>query len=315
MKIRIPNTLFFLLVTTVMVSKSSIVSAQFCDKQCLEDMADQYRAAYVDHDPARIPVANDVRYTENFVELPFPDGTWDTVTEEVGPPLIFSDPETGQAAIFTSIMQKDTPGFLAIRFRVNGGDITEIEHVISTRRNLSSPPTPIAESVVFDHDPQLFQSVPIENRHGRDVYIGHAHGYFDTLQLNDGEIRSTRFTPEARRLENGLLFAEIEAGFKSGYYFFNNRVRRWPVLVDEERGIVLARGFIDHKGVLDEYTLTNGETRKSIFREPQTWGFLELFKVLDDHIVSVEATFIQAIYYMPSPWNPDDPGASIHTYD
>ncbi|MEY4762091.1 MAG: hypothetical protein RLZZ200_1947, partial [Pseudomonadota bacterium] len=91
--------------------------------------------------------------------------------------------------------------------------------------------------------------------------------------------------------------------FKSGRYRFNERVRdRDYFLVDEERQVVMARGFIDHKGVLDRYTLTDGTPARSIFREPQTWAFLESFKIRDDHIVSVQATFIQAQYYMRSPW-------------
>jgi hypothetical protein len=130
----------------------------------------------------------------------------------------------------------------------------------------------------------------------------HATGYFDTLQNNTGEIRGTCFAPEAMRLENGLLFKDIEGGFRRGYYRFNDAVRREHVLVDEERQVVLSRGFIDHKGVLDEYTTTDGETRRSVFREPQTWAFLEMFKIQGDCISAVQATFIQAPYHMESPW-------------
>jgi len=75
-------------------------------------------------------------------------------------------------------------------------------------------------------------------------------------------------------------------------------------LVDEERGIVMARGFIDHKGVLDEYTLTDGKKQKSVYQEPQTWGFLESFKIEDGMITGVESTFVAAPYYMRSPWTP-----------
>jgi len=64
----------------------------------------------------------------------------------------------------------------------------------------------------------------------------------------------------------------------------------------------MARGFIDHKGVMDEYTLTDGTKTRSVFREPQTWSFLESFKVQNDQITGVEATFVQAPYYMRSPW-------------
>ena len=67
-----------------------------CDKACLEGIAAQYRTAYLAHDRTRAPFADHVRYTENNIEMPFPDGTWDTVTEDVGPALVLSDPVTGQ---------------------------------------------------------------------------------------------------------------------------------------------------------------------------------------------------------------------------
>lgn len=276
--------------------------AQDCDKACLEGIADQFRAAYLAHDPSLAPFAGAVRFTENNVAMPFPDGTWDTVTEEVGPALTLSDPELGTVGIFTAIRQREIPGFLAVRLKVEGGAITEVEQIISTARNLSSPPTPIGEVDEYVHEPIIDQVVPVEARATREELAAHANGYFDTLQHNDGEIRGTCFLDEATRRENGLLFTDIRGGFESGRYLFNNRVRREVVLVDEERQVALARGFIDHKGVLDEYTLTDGTPAKSIFQEPQSWAFLEMFKVNNGCISAVVANFYQAPYYTSSPW-------------
>ena len=279
------------------------VQAASCDKACLEGIGDQYRAAYLKHDPALAPFARRVRFTENHVEMQFPDATWDTVTREIGPALTLSDPKTGNVGIYTTIMQNDTPGFLAVRLKVEGGRISEVEHIISTKRNLSSPPTPIGDVNEFKPDPDLSRIVPVAERISRERLIAHANGYFSTLQHNNGEIRGTRFSPDATRYENGMKFAEIEKGFKSGRYLFNERVRdRDFFLVDEARQMVMARGFIDHKGVLDQYTLTDGTPQRSVFREPQTWAFLESFKIRNDMIVGVQATFIQAPYYMRAPW-------------
>jgi hypothetical protein len=279
------------------------LSQSVCDKACLEGIAAQYRAAYVKHEPASAPIAKDVRFTENNVEMRFPDASWDTVTQEVGPALTISDPSNGNVGIYTAIMQLDTPGFLAIRLKVQHGKITEIEHIVSTKRNLSGPPTPIGDVHEFAHDPDLARPVPAAERSSRAQLISLANGYFSTLQHNDGEIRGTRFSPDASRFENGKQFAEIEKGFKSGMYAFNNRVRdRDFFLVDEERGIVMSRAYIDHKGVLDTYKLTDGTERRSVFREPHTWSVLEMFKIKNGMITGVEATFIAAPYYIRSPW-------------
>jgi hypothetical protein len=283
-------------------------AAPDCDKACLEQIADQYRAAWLKHDRRLAPFAARVRFVENNVEMPFPDGSWDTVTLEVGERMLLSDPVTGQVGIYTSVLQNDTETFVAVRLLVVDARITEVEHILSTRRNLSSPPTPIGDIWRYQRDPDFSREVSAAQRASRTQLVAHANGYFDTLQFNNGEIRGTRFTPEATRNENGLLFKQIEQGFRSGRYRFNNRVRdRDCFLVDEVRSAVMCRGYIDHKGILDEYKLTDGTPAKSVFREPQTWSFFESFKVKDDHITAVEATFTGAPYYIRSPFvkNPD----------
>lgn len=274
------------------------------DPSTLEYVAAQYRAAYVAHAPDQAPIAPDVRFTENNVPLPFPDGTWDTVTKEVGDPLTVFDPSTGSIGIFTAIMQNDTPGFLGVRLKVEEGLIVEIEHIVSTRRNLSGPPTPIGEVDDFRHDPDFAAPLSKIERSPRDVLIAQADGYFSTLENNTGELRGgVRFSPEATRFENGKLFPSIERDFRLGRYRFNERVRdREYFLVDEARGVVMGRAFIDHKGVLDDYAYTDGTPARSIFREPQSWGVLEMFKVKAGMITAVEAVFIAVPYFMRSAW-------------
>ena len=208
-----------------------------CDRDCLIGFSRSYVDALEHRDPTRVALARNVRFTENNVEMPFPDGTWDTVSAEPGPPLTFSDPQTGNVAVFTTIMQDEIEGFLAVRLHVDADRrIDEVEHIISTRRNLSSPPTPIGNVREHAHAPIIDQTVPEAERASREALAAHAHGYFDTLQRNDGEIRGTCFHDDATRRENGLLFTDIGGGFETGRYFFNNRVRREIVLVDEGDG-------------------------------------------------------------------------------
>lgn len=270
----------------------------------LERIGDLYRAAYLKHDPSLAPIARTVRFTENNVEMAFPDASWDTVTEEIGPPLTFSDPMQGNVGIFTAVMQNDTPGFLAARLKVVDGLILEIEHMLSTPRGVSGPPTPFGDVTKLNHDPELSAVLlPIE-RVSRKEMIELADGYFSTLEQNTGELK-TRFGPNCHRLENGKRYAVdgADKDFKLGIYRFNNRVRdRDYFLVDEERGLVMGRAFIDHKGVLDHYSLTDGTPRRSPFREPHSWSVLELFKVKNGALGPIEAVFIGVPYYLRSPW-------------
>jgi hypothetical protein len=275
----------------------------------LEAIGDRYRAAYVAHDPRLAPISPSVRFSENNAEMRFPDASWDTVSREVGPALTFSDPTTGHVGIYTSIMMMDTPGFLAIRLKVADGAITEIEHMLSTRRNLSGPPTPFGDVHAFRHDPDLSRALEARERVSRGEMIRQADGYFSTLENNTGELRGgVKFAPDSTRHENGMEFSDVEGRFRLGQYRYNARLRdRDYFLVDETRGLVMGCAFIDHKGVLDLYRLTDGREQKSIYREPHSWSVLELFKIKNGMIAGIEATFIAVPYRLRSPWtgNPE----------
>lgn len=269
----------------------------------LEQLGDRYRSAYIQRDPSLLPIAPRLRFTENNVEMDFPDGSWDSVTEEIGPALTFSDPSTGNVGIFTAIMMNDTPGFLTIRFKVEGGQISEIEHMLSTKRGVSGPPTPFGDVRKLHHQPVIPAKLQQSERNSREDALALADGYFRTLSRNDGTLY-TKFADTCYRIENGYQAAPqgAAADFLLGRWRFNERVRREWIMVDEARGICLARGFIDHKGLLDKYELTDGSMRESPFREPHTWSFMEIFKVKNGVIAAVEATFIGSPYFSKSPW-------------
>jgi hypothetical protein len=73
-------------------------------------------------------------------------------------------------------------------------------------------------------------------------------------------------------------------------------------LVDEERGLVFSRAFIDHKGVLDHYKRTDGTDARSPFREPHTWSVMEVFKVKNGELGPIEAVFIGVAYRTRVVW-------------
>lgn len=274
------------------------------EKAALERIGQAYREAYLAHDHDLAPLSPSVRFSENNVEIQFPDGTWDTVTRELAPPLVLSDPHQGTVALFLVVLQLDTPSFLAVRLKVEEGRITEVEHILSTKRNVSAPPEPFGDAHIFERNSAMLEEIPAGARMARAQMIAMADAYFDTLQNNTGELRSgIRFSKDCVRHENGLKRGDVEADFLLGPYRANDRVRdRDFVLVDEERGVVLARGFIDHKGALDRFDLSDGTPSQSIFREPHTWALLEAFKMKDGKITAVEAVFYGAPYYQRSPW-------------
>jgi hypothetical protein len=310
MKKALACTMTLIGIGLLVATRTSAAERSSCDQRCLERIGDEYRAAYVKHDPKLAPFAAHVRFTENNVVLDFPDGSWDVVTREVGPPLTFSDPATGGVGIYTAIMMREIPAFLAIRLKVRNGKITEIEHLLSTKRAVSGPPTPFGDVTRLVHDPVMSERLTASERRPRAELIRIADGYYSTLARNDGTLH-TVFSPTCHRIENGLETAKSGGGcaaqFRLGIYRFNERVRREPIVVDEARGLVMFRGFIDHKGTLIDYKLTNGTVRRSPFAEPHTWSFIETFKVQNGEVGPVEADFIGSPYYIKSPWSKDKP--------
>ena len=164
-----------------------------------------------------------------------------------------------------------------------------------------------------------------EQRRPRAQMIALADGYFDTLQLNDGTLFTT-FAETCLRVENGVQTTNnpdfpvgavaalgCEEQFRLGAYRYDDRLRgRRFTLVDEERGLVLASGFIDHSGQLGEYALTDGRVISAPLRRPHSFYLMELFKLNDGAIEQIEAVFVTVPYNMPSPWDDPDwagPGA------
>jgi hypothetical protein len=288
-----------------------------CDRACLYGFVDQYLDALVHRDAARLPWASNARYTENNVELAIGDGVWGTATKLGSYKLKFADVQAGQVGFYGVIEEStDSSGF-ALRLKVENRRISEAEIVILRLKDfppLTGGVNPF-EQGKFEDKPILQQNLAPGERRPRERLISIADGYFDTLQLNDGQL-FTEFDPKCNRIENGLLttnnpakpLGELSAlgcadQFKLGAYRYDDRLRarRFP-LVDEERGLVLGLGFIDHSGRLGTYTLANGKTAESPIRRPHSFCLMELFKIVDGRIRQIEAVFITVPYNMPSPW-------------
>jgi hypothetical protein len=298
------------------VSASATPAAQgappSCDRQCLYGFLDQYLAALKAKDPSRLPLARNFRYSENNVMMNFPDGVWGTVTGLGDYNLRTADPMNGEVGFYGIVQETNNSSVFALRLKVVDGKISEAETII--RRSDGGSPFP--SKPVMQDKPVLNEIVPSDERSPRERMVAIADGYFSTLQLNDGVLFAP-FDDNCNRIENGLqttnnpeLAKSIPTAnlgcaqqFKLGNYRYDDRVRdRRFFLVDEERGLIMTAGFIDHAGRLENYTLTDGTPIKSSMHTPSTLCFLELFKIHGGKIQQVESIFIGVPYNMPSPW-------------
>ena len=287
-----------------------------CDRQCLYGFVDQYLAALVAREPARLRWAKHAKFTENNVELQIGDGLWGTITGRGAEDLRAADSPNGQVAYFGVVDERGVQSFLALRMRIEDHKISEVETIVDRK---GYGPGPFGDPTTLKPVPILLEDVPPGHRTPRERMMALADGYFNTLQLNDGAI-FTQFTEDCSRRENGVWTANdplpdpnssysaygkisCEQGFKLGNYRWDDRLRarRFP-LVDEEKGLVLAAGFIDHAGRLVSYTTTDGVKHDSPMKSPHSFCLLEMFKIIDGKIRHAESVFITVPYNMPSPW-------------
>jgi hypothetical protein len=98
-----------------------------CNRACLEGLINQYLDAVVTHDPKRLPLSADVRYTEQEQVMEVGDGFWKTATGRGNYNHYFADPVAGQAGWMGTMREKGGLLLMSVRLRVQLGRITEIE--------------------------------------------------------------------------------------------------------------------------------------------------------------------------------------------
>ena len=288
-----------------------------CDRACLYQTLERYLAAMRAHDPAQVSWAPTVHYTENNVALHVGDGLWATTLGYGDFFVRFADQQTGQIGYDGILREADAASPFALRLKVVAGQVAEAEAIIARPSEAGVPFVNTVRTPV----PALDEILPPTERSPRARMIALVDGYFSTLQQNDGHLH-TVFDPRCNRNEDGfqttnhpgtpygfIMALGCAEQFKLGFYRFDDRLRdRRYLVIDEERGLIMAGGFIDHSGRITDYRLTDGRQVKANISHPNSLCLLETFRIRAGKIQQVEAVFTAVPYRMPSPWV----GAGFH---
>jgi hypothetical protein len=293
-----------------------------CDRSCLNDIAEQYLAAMLAHDPTKAPLDRSTRYTENGVELPLPDGLWRTVDGIGHYRLLVADPQAGSIGFFAKATENGAQVLVATRLKIAGHRITEIESIASRlTATLGGGPSGVPRVDQLGEAPrkQFVTTLPANQRRTREQLATIVNSYFTGIENNTGD-RPPPFAADCLRLENGTQTTGRPAGpgaepgplnyscseaFRLGYYHEDTRLRNRRVLaVDEERGLVYAGVFLDHDAAVRSYKLKDGRTVTVKNTAPWTWEAHEVFQVdADGHISQVEAVLLSVPYGMRPGWS------------
>jgi hypothetical protein len=283
-----------------------------CDRACLNGYADQYLAALVAHDPSRLPLARQVKFTENGQELKLGDGLWGTASGIGNYNIYAVDPQAGEVMFMGTMLENGAPIILNARLKIEIRRISEIETLIA-RKEAGSLARP--ENLV-QPNPLFAETVPLAERRSRANMIAIANSYFSAIEK--GHASYVPFDKDCNRIESGVQTTNNAAlssapgsvfglgcedqiklrDFQPDTYL---RDRRFLV-VDEERGLVFVCGFFDHDATLRTFTLTDGRVEHQTRTAPWTWEFAELFKIQNGKIMRVEAIVDSAPYGMKSGW-------------
>lgn len=281
-----------------------------CDEACLVRLADSTLEAVAAKDFRRLPWADPVRFTENNVPLMIGDGWWGSTGATVGKKAFsLADPETGNIVWFGTIWDHDEPAFGAIRLRVSGGRISELE-LIAGRKPL---PIPFGDPKAFALSTSLTAEVAPAARRSRERLIDLADAYLATKQRNDGALLAN-FAPGCAMFENGVLIHSAEADiqprstdcaavFRAGLFAPVERIRdrRFPV-VDTQRGLVLAISVQDLPARASSFASTDGK-KIAVKRDyPLSRLVCELVRIEGDKVVRSEGVVASLPYRMPTPW-------------
>lgn len=281
-----------------------------CGHDCLAEFAERFLYGLTHHDASAVPLAPNVRYTENGAQLAVGDALWATAQGLGDNKLVFTDPVSGGIQLYAAVVESGLPSMLAARLKVEHRQITEIETSV-LRRNADD--TAMASFAV--DRPIWRQQVAPKSKVSRQALIDIADSYFDGITQGRGDI--TPFDPMCTRFENGeqmtlrtdgqnaVMKMSCHDQFAAGMLVIVTSVsHRRYLVVDEDDQIVCAIATFDHRGNLEARPDARGRDYKpnGAFTRPFSFLIFEAFKVVDGKIRQIEATVFSVPYRMSPGW-------------
>ena len=214
-------------------------AAEPCTRERLKTSVEDYFTALAAHDPSMLPVADDVKFTENGEPLQLGQGLWANAGEVAFKESLYDAESCGtvtQAVVPES--GEDLP--IALRLKIEAGQITEVETIVVRRGDYLVESNP-ANMLALAQTPWE-ERVPEADRQTREQLFAWIDKYFRQFPMGGCNLAS-----DCRRMENGFSLAcnvgaTCTSAAPSGAPVMEPRI----ILVDVEAG--LAAGFVMFQG-------------------------------------------------------------------
>ena len=211
-----------------------------CDRTCLTSLMTSFIDALAAGNPSRLPMASNVRVTENSRETALGEGLWKSVTGAGGFRQDYVDPARQVIASHVEMREGKNPVLLSIVLHVKDRQIAGVE-LLHQRFNPDSrfQPRELGAPIKGMNDP-----VPAGQRQSRVSMVQTALTYTEGLRVGNFTDAGTPFAPDAYRVENGVITGGEGCGREDcGLYAQNILVHPGIIAsvaaVDEENGTVL----------------------------------------------------------------------------
>ena len=286
-----------------------------CDRACLNALVDSYLAALVAHDTKRVPIAPNARFVENVTAMKPGEGLWKTASAVPTTFKIYVPDPVSQEVGFLGVLDEGgKPVELALRLKLQGGKIVEMEHLVArglNERNLPNLTTPRAAFTT---------AVPAAQRNTRADMLKIGASYYDALDDNDGS--KAPFADDCVRRENGMQTTgnpppEKPGGIASmgalgcakqldtGTFQYIDKIdNRRVEIADPDTGLVMGFSHFHHP-MKDKFVTIKGVPgveKIDMNFDPFDLPAAHIFKVTAGKIHEIEAMGFRADYNSPTGW-------------
>lgn len=300
----------------------------------LKALNQQVLDAIINDCPCQLPLAEDVRYTENGVPVkPGAGGLWKTIEgmREYG--IQLADPDTQQAAWVGTLNENGLLAAVAMRLKVSGGYISEIETVIARpeapggRGELAAATfTMFVPRLLSDLNRQGFDKPAAAltrraSRASRESLVAAVNRYFDAHHTRNSDLAP--LDDDCARRENGHYLvmeqgipvskpeqpantgANVTAWLNSGFMpELTTVAERRTLLVDRRQGLVLDLSLFNNAAVNKTVNVTGAGSvaAPDTFMIPWTDMHAQLFKINRGRITHIEDLVRRVPYGQTSGW-------------
>ena len=290
------------------------MSTQTADQ--LRILLDDYFLAVGVNEPGRLPLVDDVRFTENTQRLELGEGLWATATAVVsGRAAWVADVTMGEVVGWGLVGEAGGDTLLAARLKAPEGGISEIETLVVRQRDLAGDLRLLNAEGLARPSPGFLEVVEPAERSSTAQLRQAADGYLDgvaghraeLIPVADGCVRiengvQTVLNPTgvglpAGREPNAAMALGVAEQVRRGYtrHIAAARDRR-SYLMDLERDLIFVSFLFDHIG-----GTPNVEGRVP-FATSNSMQAFEVFKVVGGTIRHIEAAINILPYQTPTGW-------------